>query len=268
MKYFNEDFFKLFDQLGEKILETYDKVSYKTNKKTDNSYVTSTDLVADKIIQDFLQKISPYPIISEEKKNNKNIWNNQKIWIIDPIDGTLDFIQKTDNFSVMIALMENKTPIEAYVYIPTEKKTFYAHKGKGAFMYCHQNKKHTLCKIDHKTPTKFLISRNHTNKQDIQVLNKLDCYKEENIIKCGSVGVKTARIIQNQGTVYINFTNKISYWDVCPNQLLINEAGGYISDITGQDISYDLEDNFNMPRGVIISAKKSVLQDLINANNT
>ena len=221
-----------------------------------------------KLFKSFLKEISPYPIVSEEIENNKNIWTNEKIWIIDPIDGTLDFIQKTDNFSVMIALMENKIPIEAYVYIPTEKKTFYAHKGKGAFMYCHQKKLHTPCKIDPNSPTKFLISRNHTNKQDIEVLSKLDYYKNDNIIKCGSIGVKTTRIIQNQGTVYINFSNKISYWDVCPNQLLISEAGGYISDIIGQEISYHLENNFSMPRGVIISAKKSVLQDIIHAYNT
>ena len=115
------------------ILEIYEK-GYKTFTKTDDSPVTDADLQSNKIIKKILA-VTEHSILSEEDIDDKSRLSKDMIWIIDPLDGTSDFIDKTGEFTVMIALVQNQKPILGIIAWPTEKILFVAQKNCGAFRY-------------------------------------------------------------------------------------------------------------------------------------
>ena len=124
---------KAAQEAGNTILKIYEK-DFKTFTKTDNSPVTDADLQSNKIIKEILS-VTKHSILSEEDVDDKNRLSKDMIWIIDPLDGTSDFIDKTGEFTVMIALVENQKPILGVIAWPTEKTLFVAQKNCGAFRY-------------------------------------------------------------------------------------------------------------------------------------
>ena len=117
---------KAAEEAGNTILKIYEE-GFKTFTKTDNSPVTDADLQSNKIIKEILS-VTKHSILSEEDVDDKTRLSNDIIWIIDPLDGTSDFIDKTGEFTVMIALIKNKEPILGVIAWPTEKILFVAQK--------------------------------------------------------------------------------------------------------------------------------------------
>ena len=115
------------------ILEIYQK-DYNTFTKKDDSPVTDADLQSNKIINKILSD-TKYSILSEEDIDDQSRLSKDMIWIVDPLDGTSDFIDKTGEFTVMIALIQNRKPILGVIAWPTEKTLFVAQKNCGAFRY-------------------------------------------------------------------------------------------------------------------------------------
>ena len=116
------------------ILKLYYKDNVEIELKNDNSPVTNADLISNEIIVTGLKAISNYPILTEESPVEYGIrkfWNN--FWMVDPLDGTKDFIAKNGDFTVNIALIENFRPILGIVYIPVSGDVYYAEEGKGAY---------------------------------------------------------------------------------------------------------------------------------------
>ncbi len=118
---------------GKEILQVYSK-DFSSDVKIDDSPITEADLNSNKIIKNILSK-THFDILSEEDKDDENRLGQNKIWIIDPLDGTTDFVNRTGEFTVMIALVENKKPILGIIYWPTEKTLFLAQKGFGAWKF-------------------------------------------------------------------------------------------------------------------------------------
>ena len=117
---------------GEKILEIY-KDDFQVGKKDDNSPITQADLESNKIIKESLLR-TKIPILSEEDTDDKSRVASDKIWIVDPLDGTQDFVNKTGEFTVMVGLIENHVPVMGLVYWPTEKKIVFCRKGSWCFL--------------------------------------------------------------------------------------------------------------------------------------
>ncbi len=120
------------------ILDIYQK-DYNTFTKTDDSPVTDADLKSNKIINEILSN-TKYSILSEEDVDDQSRLSKDMIWIVDPLDGTSDFIDKTGEFTVMIALIQNKKPILGVIAWPTEKTLFVAQK-KIAVLFRYSNEK-------------------------------------------------------------------------------------------------------------------------------
>ena len=145
---------------GEKILEIY-KDDFQVGKKDDNSPITQADLESNKIIKESLLR-TKIPILSEEDTDDKSRVDSDKIWIVDPLDGTQDFVNKTGEFTVMVGLIENHVPVMGLVYWPTEKKLYFAEKDLGAF--CHNSERWTeisVRKIEGFDKSLALVSRHH-----------------------------------------------------------------------------------------------------------
>ena len=147
------------------ILSIY-REKYETSIKQDDSPITEADLKSNEIIKGFLSK-TEHQILSEEDKDDQSRLSQETIWIVDPLDGTSDFIDKTGEFTVMIALVKNKKPILGVIGWPTENTIFAAQKGKGAFRYSNDEwSEISVTKISELSKCKAVGSRHHLSDKE------------------------------------------------------------------------------------------------------
>jgi len=223
-------------EAGEEILKFYAidfDVSYKTNDKS--SPFTEADLASNRIILERLKKHN-FPILSEESVDDKARLNSEYVWMVDPLDGTSDFVGKTDEFSVMIGLVKDGNPILGVVYEPAKKIMYFAEKGKGAFM----EKDGPVFKLEVSNKSKFkdmtiLFSRNHLLDSDIKLCENLKIGKQ---IKRGSTS-KMCVIARGDAEIYVNTSDRTGEWDTCAPQVILEEAGGKVTDMDGNNLRYN-----------------------------
>jgi 3'(2'), 5'-bisphosphate nucleotidase len=121
-------------QAGEKILEIYKSENFEINFKDDMSPVTMADLDSNNIITRGLKQVSGFPVVSEEAAVEYAARKNwRRFWLVDPLDGTKDFIAKNDQFTVNIALIDGDTPVFGVIYIPASNEMYWAENGGGAY---------------------------------------------------------------------------------------------------------------------------------------
>ena len=222
---------------GKKIQEIYE-TDFEVNTKDDNSPVTTADLESNKILKSALVKTG-IPILSEEDIDDKTRLDNEKIWIIDPLDGTQDFVNKTDEFSILVGLVENHVPVMGLVYLPIKKILYLAEKGMGAFCYDLQKwEKISVRKMKELENCLALVSRHHLSDTEKKMLDYLTI---RNIGKIGSA-LKVMEISAGRADIYLSATrNKLSQWDTCGPNCIISEAGGKMTDISGHALIYNTE---------------------------
>ena len=207
------------EEAGNTILKIYEK-DFKTFTKTDNSPVTDADLQSNKIIKEILS-VTKHSILSEEDVDDKNRLSNNMIWIIDPLDGTSDFIDKTGEFTVMIALVEKQKPILGVIAWPTEKTLFVAQKNCGAFRYSDNKwEKISVTKISELPKCRTIGSRHHLSDKEKDFIEKIGI---KDFTSIGS-SLKVGKISSGQAEVYITTTNKMKEWDTAASHCIISEA--------------------------------------------
>ena len=229
------------------ILEIYQK-DYNTFTKTDNSPVTDADLESNKIINKILSN-TKYSILSEEDIDDQSRLSKDMIWIVDPLDGTSDFIDKTGEFTVMIALIQNKKPILGVIAWPTEKILFVAQKNCGAFRYS-DNKwdKISVTKINELPKCRTVGSRHHLSEKEKEFIKKIGI---EDFTSIGS-SLKVGKISSGQAEAYITTTNKMKEWDTAASYCIISEAGGKMTDMLGNDLTYNNK-NVHHENGILVT---------------
>lgn len=229
------------------ILEIYQK-DYNTFTKTDNSPVTDADLESNKIINEILSN-TKYSILSEEDIDDQSRLSKDMIWIVDPLDGTSDFIDKTGEFTVMIALVQNKKPILGVIAWPTEKILFVAQKNCGAFRYS-DNKwdKISVTKINELPKCRTVGSRHHLSEKEKEFIKKIGI---EDFTSIGS-SLKVGKISSGQAEAYITTTNKMKEWDTAASYCIVSEAGGKMTDMLGNDLTYNNK-NVHHENGILVT---------------
>ena len=232
---------------GDKILEVYES-NFQVEKKDDNSPITKADLESNKIIKESLLQ-TKIPILSEEDTDDKSRMDSEKVWIIDPLDGTQDFVNKTGEFTVMIGLVENHIPIMGLVYWPTEKKLYFAENGFGAFCYDSQGwTKISVRNVEEVAKSLALVSRHHLSDKEKKMLDHL---KIKNTASIGS-SLKVMEISSGRADIYLTSTNKMKQWDTAASHCIISEAGGKMTDISGNDLVYNTE-SVNHENGLLVT---------------
>ena len=232
---------------GDKILEIYES-DFQVEKKDDNSPITKADLESNKIIKESLLQ-TRIPILSEEDADDKSRMDSDKVWIVDPLDGTQDFVNKTGEFTVMVGLVENHVPVMGLVYWPTEKKLFFAEKGLGAF--CHDSEgwaKISVRGVEEITEPLALVSRHHLSDKEKEMLERLEIKNTANI---GS-SLKVMEIASGRADIYLTSTNKMKQWDTAASHCIISEAGGKMTDISGNDLIYNTV-SVNHENGLLVT---------------
>lgn len=234
-------------EAGKAILEIY-KGKYKTSTKNDDSPITEADLKSNEIIKKILTKTN-YLILSEEDNDDKRRLLENIVWIVDPLDGTSDFIDKTGEFTIMIALVKNKKPILGVILWPTEETLFVAQKGEGAFRYSMNKwKKIHVTKISDFSKCRVVGSRHHLSNNEKHFIKKLGIQSFRSI---GS-SLKVGKISSGEAEAYITTTTKMKEWDSAASYCIINEAGGKMTDMQGNDITYNNK-KVNHENGILVT---------------
>ncbi|MBU1118802.1 3'(2'),5'-bisphosphate nucleotidase CysQ [Patescibacteria group bacterium] len=232
-------------------------------EKSDSSPVTMADLTSHTCIQEGLLQYD-IPVLSEESKNPQALHNSEKKWILDPLDGTKDFIQKTDDFSIMLGLVEDGQPIFGVVYCPAKNKTYYAVKGEGAYVI--EKTKSPLpiqvSSVNDLLYARLVVSRNHLGTKEIAIAKEAGVREMR---KVGSNGVKLGLIAENNADFFLNLSDKMGLWDSCAPHIIIEEAGGRITDAFGKEIRYDTKETKN--KYGIVASNGVIHDDLIERIN-
>jgi len=209
--------------------------------KNDNSPVTRADYISNKIIVDQLKDAFPsYGILSEETNDDKSRLEKEYIWIIDPLDGTKDFIKHDDEFAINIALAKNGEIVLGLIMVPVINELYYAIKGKGSYIL--NNKGENLkIKVSNKKDNLILaISREHVSKKDLEFISQNKNLIKE-VKKCGS-SYKSCLLAKGEIDVQLKLAPGSKEWDIAPCDLLVSEAGGVFSKPNSEKYVYNKED--------------------------
>ena len=232
---------------GDKILEVYDDVdNFQIEQKNDDSPLTRADREANKIICDRLEMLSPkFPIISEENKlipyeERKNF---EYMWMVDPLDGTKEFIKRNGEFTVNIALIHKGQSIAGVVYTPVTRELYHAIKDQGAYKIV-DNKKTKLQCASYNSDDKGLsvvCSRSHLN-DETQAF--IDNYNEPLKVSKGS-SLKFLIIAEAKAHVYPRLAPTME-WDTAAAQIILEESGGRMIQADNKELmSYNKENLLN-----------------------
>ncbi|MBV8758293.1 MAG: 3'(2'),5'-bisphosphate nucleotidase CysQ [Deltaproteobacteria bacterium] len=211
--------------------------------------VTIADKRASELIVAGLAKAFPAdPIISEELPPAPAALAASRKWLVDPIDGTKDFIRREDGYSVMIGLVVDGRPAVGVVYQPVIDRMFFATPA-GAFV-THNGETTPLAVSDVASAAniRLVASKSHRSPVMDQVKSSLGIDNELNV---GSVGVKLCLIAMGVRDLYVNPAAKTKAWDTCAPEAILTRSGGRLSDLFGGAIEYTKE--LGHPRGLLAS---------------
>lgn len=243
---------------GEEIMKIYNDpdFDFSVEKKADNSPLTIADKKSHFVIQDFLDN-TEFPVLSEEGRSIEFLErkNWEQFWIVDPLDGTKEFIKRNGEFTVNIALAKNGIPILGVIYVPVTKTLYAGAEGFGAFkINVSENEKpfHALVKKGIKLPQPktqkeyFVVgSRSHMSKETEEYLNQLKkTHPEIEIISKGS-SLKICMVAEGIADEYPRFGPTME-WDTAAGHAIANAAGKklWLTDFSGE-LKYNKENLLN-----------------------
>ncbi len=236
------DIIKAVRQAGNQIMEIYHS-DYSIRTKDDNSPVTDADFASNSILTKSLAK-THIPVISEEENTvpysiRKNY---KKVWLLDPLDGTKEFIGKHDDFAINIALIKDHQSVFGLIYLPVNKEIYYATKGQGAYLITREGEKKKLPFAERKSKEYiFLKSRSHPDKQLEKYINNLARKKDKINVKIVGSSIKFCEIAKGTADEYTRF-NATMEWDTAAGQIIIEEAGKtFIDHQTNAPMRYNRE---------------------------
>ena len=232
--------------------------------------VTEADLkVNESIIKNIREDYSDvdWDILSEEnEKKNSHLedFKSDWLWILDPLDGTKDFIQETGEYAMHLALNYQGRPYIGIVLIPSKNELWIAVGGK---VWCEKRKnksfeKYLLKKSKNLEEMILVTSKNHRNDNLQRLIEKINFKK---VIKMGSIGCKVASIIRGESDIYISLSlpgkSSPKDWDFAAPEAILKAAGGAITKINNQDLSYG-KPNFEQ-EGIIVASNDNLRHETI-----
>ena len=221
--------------------------------KSDNTPVSNGDLEVNRIITKKISELTPsIPIISEETTENKSIKNLKDFWLIDPIDGTHDYINDLEEFTINAGLIVNKKPIAGLIFAPAKDRMFYSY-GKNLAFELIKGKEIKLdsSKNFDKTEIKFVCYSNKIKPEIDNIYKKLNVKK---YVKMKS-SLKFCVIAAGEFDGYVA-EPRACEWDIAAGHAILNHAGGKVTDFDGNEILYGKKD-FKNPS--LILKSKSIL---------
>ncbi len=248
---------------GKEVLGYYKKGDFTAELKSDESPVTSADIAANNTIIDCLKTLTPdIPIISEETSaedlSKRANWS--KYWLLDPIDGTGEFILGSGDFAVNIALVENNWPTIGVIHAPDHKLTYFGQSGAGSFKENAQGAKQIFVNpYQAGKPIKVAISR----RQELGLMGQYlrDDYAYE-YVALGSCSLKNCLIAEGGADCYLRI-GPTGEWDTGASQCILEEAGGTILSSNFDPLSYNLRDTLMNPDFISLGDQQFPWRDIV-----
>ena len=233
---------------GASILDFYEsdfEIEEKIFEDNFSEPVTIADRTASRIIvEDLAEEFPSDGILSEEEFDDKPRLEKTRLWIIDPLDGTSGFVQKTGDFAVQIGLADSGAAVLGVVFMPLQNILYYAVKDNGAFVVENDNPPQKLHVSNETDFGKMILasSRNHRSPRMSQINERFGLKSE---VQRGSVGLKVGLIAQQKADLYIHLSPRTKHWDTCAPEIILTEAGGAMTDLFGEKIIYNTSDVHN-----------------------
>jgi 3'(2'), 5'-bisphosphate nucleotidase len=206
--------------------------------KAPHDPMTSADKAASDFLTEELSQAFPHDsIVCEEQSDDLARLASSRVWFIDPMDGTREFIDHLDEFAVMIGLAIEGTPHLGIIYQPTTRKLYFAARGAGTFLEYHGHTKQLRVSAESSLPRMTVaLSRSH----HIPVIDRIrDRLGITDVVVCGSFGLKAGLICESRADLCIYPGNNTHQWDTCAPEAIIAEAGGVVTDVNGRPIHYN-----------------------------
>ena len=241
----------------EKILEIYHQ-KFDVEIKEDNSPVTIADKTADKIIREYLhEKFPNHAFLTEESEDDPSRLENDFVWIVDPVDGTKDFVAKDDQFTTNIALSYKHKLVVGVVIAPALDEIYFASENNGAFFQKgNENpiKIHVNDKINDLT---VLTSVFHFNDDEKALIDK-HSDRIKHVMKRGS-SLKPCAIAHGLAEITYRMSPNTKEWDTAACQIILEEAGGLFVKPDGSPITYNRVDVYNREGYIAVNRKENIL---------
>lgn len=235
------------------IMDVYNNNTAEVTIKDDDSPVTQADIAADKLIRDILKQNYPtYAFLTEESSDNKSRLSNDYVWVIDPIDGTKDFINRTGEFTINIALIYKHRPVVGVVAIPAKNEIYFASEGKGAYYQFNDH----IEKIKVSDKENNLVGfRSRFHYGDLEK-NYYESHNDaiSEVVIVGS-SIKACHIAHGLAHIYAKLGNGTKEWDIAASDIIVKEAGGFFAKPNGTPILYNRDDVYNR-EGFIVMNKR------------
>jgi 3'(2'), 5'-bisphosphate nucleotidase len=233
------------------LLMNYYQRSFAIDWKAPGDPVTAADREASQLVVTNLAREFPkHAILSEEEPDNLNRLEESHVWMIDPMDGTREFIEHRGEFAVQIGLVVDGTPVLGVVYQPTARKLYYAAAGMGATL--ESNETVTPLRVSteqNASRMTMAVSRSHRSGRVEAIRQRL---RIPNVLQSGSVGLKVGMICEGRAHLYIHTGSRTHLWDTCGPEAILREAGGRLTNIANEPLQYRARDVRN-PNGLIAS---------------
>lgn len=250
---------------GKAVLDIYDRGDFESYTKDDESPVTSADYKANEIVTRVLEKYTPnIPIMSEEMENadlsERQHW--QRYWLIDPIDGTQEFIARSGDFAVNIALIENNQPVIGVIYWPPGETMYFAEKDKGAFKESpREDKPISVRKLEDPEQGVVMIAISRRQARD-KVMSKMSQDRIYQTLPLGSCSLKACFIAEGKADVFLRI-GITGEWDTGAAQCIITEAGGKILAADFEPLTYNERSSLINPDFVVMGDQRVDWQKIV-----
>ena len=253
------------DRASQKVLEIYNLEDLKFESKQDGSPVTEADIASHQILHTGLVSLNNnIPILSEE--GNDDVKQDESLfWLIDPLDGTKEFINRNGEFTVNIALIEQGAPILGIVFAPAVEQNFYGAINIGAFKIKGTERTNILPKKQKENECLVTLSKSHKSKDDEWFIDQ--CKKRfgvVNEIPAGS-SLKLCKVAEGNADIYSRL-GPTYQWDIAAGQAVVESAGGVVNDLSGKPLSYKFDPELKNPHFYCAGDKEFKWLELFKEN--
>jgi 3'(2'), 5'-bisphosphate nucleotidase len=235
-------------QAGRAVMTFYGSASA---ERAAGSPVTAADRLADRIIVSCLRERFPYDgILSEESKDSGDRLGAERVWIVDPLDGTREFIDGVPEFAVMIGLAIGGKAVLGVVYCPADHELYAAAAGMGSWLERGDCRRRLVAQPAPGPGLRLIGSRSHPDPRLQRIRRVLAI---DDVLPSGSVGVKCGLIARGERDLYVHPVPYLKEWDTCAPEVVLREAGGTVCDCAGEPLRYNKPDPVQ-PRGIVAAA--------------
>jgi 3'(2'), 5'-bisphosphate nucleotidase len=245
-----EDVVALVGEAGEAILSIYESDDFGTRIKEDKSPLTEADMASHEVLIEGLRELTPnVPILSEESEDlafeERRSWN--RFWLVDPLDGTKEFIKQNGEFTVNVALIEDGKPVVGVVGVPASDTMYWGIDGIGAFKRLSSGetvKLRVTKPPEARKKTKVVVSRSHVNEATEEYASRVrDRVGDVELMPVGSA-LKLCMVAEGQAQVYPRLGPTME-WDIAAADCVVRQAGGIVRTMSKDELRYNKKELLN-----------------------